>query len=301
MGVPVRAVQPGRSARRRVGGDAGLRRVWHAHATGGLIAVGLFTELQRRIPDKWFFRRLLPAAVYVVVAVIGCGQLGQEHWADVGLARSRAGTALQAGGGAAAGSLVLLAVAAVACALAVPLAAGGVDALVSGAWPWWLMPLGSRVRTWRARRWGSPADLEKAAVRARADGHELRAARLDALRARTTPDPPRGVTWSADRFDAVRSRVPYDVSAQWPRLKLLIAENVSGYLGEARDAYDSACEAIVWSVAVTVLGAWWWPAFVAGVVMWLASWRWLRRAVAGLCDATEWVFERYGSLLGLPA
>ena len=45
-----------------------------------------FTELQRRIPDKWFFQRLLPAAVYVVLAVLCGAQLGQGHWADVGLA-----------------------------------------------------------------------------------------------------------------------------------------------------------------------------------------------------------------------
>lgn len=257
--------------------------------------MGLFTELQRRIPDKWFFQRLLPAAVYVVLAVLCGAQLGQEHWDDVGLAHSRVAAALSGGGAAA--SVVLLAVAAAACALAVPLAAAGVDVLVSGAWPWWLTPLGSRLRSLRAGRWVSPGDLGKAAVRARADGHEFRAARLDALRARAQEEPPRCVTWAADRFAAVRERVPHDLSAQWPRLRLLVPDNVRAAMDGARDAYDAACEAIVWSVAVTVLGVWWWPAFVAGVVMWLASWHWLRRAVTGLCDTAEWVFGRYGDEL----
>jgi hypothetical protein len=254
--------------------------------------VGLFTELQRRIPDKWFFQRLLPAAVYVVIAAVCGAQLGQDHWADVGLARSRVTAALS--GGTATASVVLLVVAAAVGALAVPLAATGVDALVSGAWPWWLTPLGNRMRSWRASRWVSPDDLGKDAVRARADGHELRAARLDARRAQAPAEPPRGVTWAADRFALVRERVPHDVSAQWPRLRLLVPDDVRAAMGSARDAYDAACEAIVWSVAVTVLGVWWWPAFVAGIVMWLASCRWLRRAVTGLCDMAEWVFGRYG-------
>lgn len=258
--------------------------------------MGLFTELQRRIPDKWFFQRLVPAAVYVVVAVVCGAQLGQGHWADVGLARSRVAAALSGGGGTAA-SVALLTVAAMAGALAVPLAAAGVDALVSGAWPWWLMPLGSRVRSWRLSRWVSPDDLGKAAVRARADGREFRAARLDALRSRAPAKPPQGVTWAADQFAVVRERVPGDVSAQWPRLRLLVPDNVRAAMGGARDAYDAACEAIVWSVAVIVLGAWWWPAFIAGAVLWFAAWQWLRRAVTSLCDTTAWVFSRYGDEL----
>ena len=73
----------------------------------------------------------------------------------------------------------------------------------------------------------------------------------------------------------MRERVRQDLSAQWPRLRLLVPDNVRAAMGSARDTYEAACEAIVWSVAVTVLGAWWWPAILAGVVMWLASWRWL--------------------------
>ena len=257
--------------------------------------MGLFTELQRRIPDKWFFQRLLPAAVYVVVAIVCGAQLGQSHWADVGLARSQVTAALS--GDNAAATIVLIAVAAAVGALIVPLAAVGVDVLVSGAWPWWLTPLASRVKSWRARRWVKPDELGKAAVQARDDGHGFRAARLDALRAHAPAEQPQGVSWAADQFAAVRERVPYDVSAQWPQLRLQVPENVRAAMGDARDAYDAACEAIVWSIAVAVLGVWWWPAFVAGSAMWLASWRWSRRAVTGLCNTTEWVFGRYGDEL----
>lgn len=259
--------------------------------------MGLFAELQSRIPDKWFFQRLLPAAVYVVIAVVCGAQLGQGHWADIGLARTRVAAALS--GGDVAASVVLIAVAAAVLALAVPPAAAGVDILVSGAWPWWLVPLGSQVKSWRTRRWVSPDNLGKAAVSARADGHEFRAARLDSLLARASAKPPQGATWAADQFASVRERVPQEASAQWPWLRLLVPDSVRAAMGKARDAYDTACEAIVWSIAVTVLGVWWWPAIPAGAAMWFASWRWLRRAVTGLCDTTEWVFERYGGELSV--
>ncbi|KIF75361.1 hypothetical protein QR77_18480, partial [Streptomyces sp. 150FB] len=111
--------------------------------------MGLLAELQKRIPDGWFLRRLLPAALFVVVATVGGGQLGQHRWNDLGLARERIAGALRPNGGGTSAdsvaSLVLLAVAAVAAAFAVPFAAGAVGSLASGAWPWWLMPLGRRL------------------------------------------------------------------------------------------------------------------------------------------------------------
>src|SRR5215472_14727560 len=126
--------------------------------------------MQRRIPDRWFFRRLLPAAVYVVVAVVCGGQLGQSRWADLSLAKEKVAAALQLRGPAESSeiaSLVLLAVAVAIFAFAVPLVAAGVDALTSGVWPWWLVPLGDRVRAARQRRWRPRADLGADAVRAR--------------------------------------------------------------------------------------------------------------------------------------
>ena len=58
-------------------------------------------------------------------------------------------------------------------------------------------------------------------------------------------------------------------------------------LTDARDSYDGACEAVAWSAAVFVLGAWWPPALLGGLLLALVAWRWLRRSVTGLCDAAE--------------
>ena len=259
--------------------------------------MGLLVELQKRIPDRWFLRRLLPAALFVVVAVVGGGQLGQRHWDDLGLARERIAGALRLSGGLSAdgaASLVLVAVAMVAAAFAVPLASGAVGALVSGAWPWWLMPVSRRLTGWRARRWSPPEEIGRESVRSRAAGKELRADRLDARRARTAAVAPDSPTWSGDRFRATEAQVGAStgtgIASEWTKLLLTVPDTSRAALSDARDAYDAACEALVWSIACTVLGAWWWPAAPAGVLLWLTSWGSLRRAVQGLCRTTEAVF-----------
>ena len=256
--------------------------------------MGVFMELQRRIPDRWFFRRLLPAAVFVAVAVICGGQLGQAHWADLALARDKVAAALRFSGPAASGtiaSLILLAVAVAVLALAVPLAAAGIGALASGAWPWWLAPLGDRVRAIRQRRWTPPADIGAKAVRARAAHHPVRAARLDARRAATPDTRPDELTWCGDRFAAtrrhVREQTGLDITTAWTALSLVLPDTARTALTGSRDSYDAACEAIAWSVAVVLLGVWWWPALLAGLLLGTIAWRWLRRAVSTFCATVE--------------
>lgn len=61
--------------------------------------------------------------------------------------------------------------------------------------------------------------------------------------------------------------------------------------------YDAACEAIVWSLAVTVLGAWWWLGLPIGLAIWLAAWRWLRRAASALSETAEAAFILHSALL----
>ncbi len=264
--------------------------------------MGLLVELQKRIPDGWFLRRLLPAALFVVVATVCGGQLGQRHWSDLGLARERIAGALRVTGGTsthALASLVLYAVAVVASAFAVPVVARAVGALASGAWPWWLMPLGRRLTVWRQRRWAHPEEIGKEAVRARAAGRALRADRLDARRARTAATRPGSPTWSGDRLRATETQVlaetGLDIGSEWPRLLLAVPDASRTALSDARDAYDAACEALAWSAALILLGPWWWPAAAVGAVLWLHSWQSLRAAVRALCRTTEAVFAaQYG-------
>jgi hypothetical protein len=261
-------------------------------------------EMQRRIPDRWFFRRLLPATVFVALAVVCGGQLGQAHWSDIGRAREQVAAALLFSGPAASNataSLVLLAVAVAVLAFAVPLAADGVGALASGAWPWWLVPLGDRVRRARRRRWKSADDVGAQAVLARDKGRKLRAARLDARRAAAPVDRPERFTWCGDRFAATRRHIQeqagLEITTAWTALLLVLPDGARTALTDSRDSYDAACEATVWSVALVLLGGWWWPALPAGLVLGTVARRWLRRAVTAFCATAEAVAVQYATEL----
>jgi hypothetical protein len=252
--------------------------------------VGLLLELQQRIPDRWFLRRLLPAAVFVAAVIAGV-TLGQSRWADAGLARQRltdylGGTSASL---TAAALVYLLPVAA--GAFIVPVAATAVAALAGGAWPWWLAPLGDRIRDARAARWSPARELDLKAVAALRDKRPWRAARLKARAAAAQPARPSTATWIGDRLELAAARVQQslglDVHSAWAELLLRLPENAGTALNDARDGYDAAAEAFAWSVAYLVLGIWWWPAAVAGLVGALTSWRWLRRAADALASTAE--------------
>ncbi|NED86103.1 hypothetical protein G3I76_39195, partial [Streptomyces sp. SID11233] len=135
---------------------------------------------------------------------------------------------------------------------------------------------------------------------ARADGHALRADRLDARAVRAgTGGRPKSPTWSGDRLRRTEENVGRqtggDVAGGWTVLLLSADDQPRAALAQARDAYDAACEGLVWGAAFTVLGAWWWPAAPFGVLLGLASWRSLRHAVQALCRTTEAAFTLRGT------
>lgn len=252
--------------------------------------MGLLLQLQQRIPDRWFLRRLLPSAIFVAAAIVA-GTAGQSHWNDFGPARARLAGWLGGSTASASATAIVYLLLAAAAAFAVPVAAVGVGTLAAGAWPWWLAPLGDRIRDSRAARWSSHDNLEKAAVAALRDGHRWRAARLKARMTVSTPSEPETPTWTGDRLSAaageVRGCLDIDVRSAWPELLLRLPDNARTALADARDGYDAACEAIVWSLAYLILGLWWWPAAVAGLVIVLTSWQWLRNAAETLARTAE--------------
>ncbi|MFF2328465.1 MULTISPECIES: hypothetical protein [unclassified Streptomyces] len=256
--------------------------------------MGLLLALQSRIPDRWFLRRLLPSALFVAIAFL-VGGLGQSRWYDAELAARRLEQYLGAEGGTSAHTtttaLLLYAIAVAAGAFAVPMAAQAVSVLAAGAWPWWLAPLSERVRELRVRRWRSPDELRDDALRSRGRGEVLRAARLEARAAAAPQSSPKTPTWTGDRLrstgDRVREVRGLDIETSWVALLLDLPDTARAAVVEARDGYDGACEAIVWSVAYLALGMCWWPAAVAGAMAWLAAWRWLRHAGDVLGSTTE--------------
>jgi len=264
--------------------------------------MGLLLELQSRIPDRWFLRRLLPSALFVAVAFL-TGGLGQSRWNDAQLVVLRLERYLGAGDGGASvhttAALLLYAVTVGVGAFAVPPVAQAVGAFAAGAWPWWLTPVSDRVRRMRATRWLAPVELRRRAVRARDGGHTLRAARLDARAVVALPSRPTTPTRTGDRLraaaDRVREQRGVDVETSWVALLLDLPEAARTAVVEARDGYDGACEAMAWSIAYLVLGCWWWPAAAGGLLLWLSAWRWLRRAGEALGSTVEAVARATGA------
>jgi len=256
--------------------------------------VGLLSLLQNRIPDRWFLRRLLPSALFIASAFIGAS-LGQSRWSDTALAKQRLAAELAKAGGSlsayTSATVILYALMAAAGAFAVPVVAETVGRLAAGAWPWWLTPIDDRLRTVRASRWRSEDDLKRDAVRARAAKHSLRAARLEARAAAAQPSEPRTPTWIGDRLATAATEVAsclgLDVRTSWLELLLSLPESARTALTSARDGYDVACESLVWSCAYLILGIWWWPAALVGLVLGLTSWRWLRYAANALASTAE--------------
>jgi hypothetical protein len=256
--------------------------------------VGLLLQLQNRIPDRWLLRRLLPSALFVMVAFIGAA-LGQSRWNDTTLAKQRLAAELTKAGGSVSAytsaTVIIYVLIVVAGAFTVPVLAEGVGALAAGAWPWWLALLADRLRDVRAGRWQSADDLTRAALLAVDAKHPLRASRLKARAAVAQPSAPRTPTWIGDRLEAAATEATrclgLDPRTSWLEVLLTLPDNARTALTNARDGYDVACEALVWSFAYLILGIWWWPAAVVGLILGLTSWRWLRYAANALASTAE--------------
>ncbi|MFD7861907.1 hypothetical protein [Streptomyces sp. NPDC057682] len=260
--------------------------------------MGLLLALQSRLPDRWFLRRLLPSALFVAVAFLAGGP-GHSHWYDAGRAARRLERQLGTAGGGTphttTTTLLLYALAVVCGAFVVPVAARAVSLLAAGAWPWWLAPVGERMRASRVRRWRAPDALRDDALRSRGRGEVLRAARLEARAAAAPRSAPRTPTWTGDRLraaaDRVRAARGLTVEASWVALLLELPDGDRAAVAEAREGYDEACEATVWSIACLALGVCWWPAALVGAVAWLGAWRWLRRAADLFASTAEAVLS----------
>jgi hypothetical protein len=256
--------------------------------------VGLLLQLQNRIPDRWLLRRLLPSALFVAVAFIGAA-LGQSRWNDAALAKQRLAVELTKASGSVAAyttaTVVLYVLIVAAGAFAVPVVAEAVGTFAAGAWPWWLTPLADRLRDVRADRWQSAQDLTREALLAVDAKHPLRASRLKARAAAAQPSTPQTPTWIGDRLEAAATEATrclgLDLRMSWPEVLLTLPDNARTALTNARDGYAAACEALVWSFAYLILGIWWWPAALVGLILGLTSWRWLRYAANALASTAE--------------
>ncbi|CAL9666889.1 hypothetical protein [Streptomyces sp. enrichment culture] len=104
--------------------------------------------------------------------------------------------------------------------------------------------------------------------------------------------------WIGDRLAATDARVyaayGLDLGTAWPRLWLTVPEETRAEVRLAATAFDAAAGLAGWGLLYLLLGAVWWPAAVAGVVVCAVGWRRGRVCVSVYADLVESVVDLHG-------
>ncbi|CAM5390243.1 hypothetical protein STENM223S_01911 [Streptomyces tendae] len=259
------------------------------------------SALGGRIAERWLAALALPGLLFLAAATAAT-VLGHEHWSDVGRLRDRVDTLSASPASHSAGTVVLVALGVLAGAAATGAAAqslgSGVELL------WCAQPHGPVLRfiaDRRLRRWRA-ADARfrtalVAAGRARIEGSDDAdrltgiAERRCAERDRIASVPPRHPFALGDRLAVPAQRLwranGLDLAAAWPHLWLLAADGTRAELQAARLRLTASARLCAWGAGYLVMGLWWWPAALAGVVAVASGVRRGRAAADAFAELTE--------------
>ncbi|MEV7551867.1 hypothetical protein AB0N89_19770 [Amycolatopsis sp. NPDC089917] len=262
-----------------------------------------FKELAKTLAQRWVGLLFVPGALFVAGALVGV-RLGHAHALDLSMA-SQAFTTAAASVAGRAGTVqaVVLVVALLASAgagLLVQAMAGVTRGLWLGRWPGGILTA-RRVRRWerRLRRRQELEDAEPSATRSASvqDKIDRASARMNAV-AMARPGRP---TWMGDRIHAVEAiaagRYGLDLPFAWPRLWLTMPETARAEISAANGAFAAAVTVASWAWPTLLLGAFWWPAIVAAVVIGTTGWVRGRAAITDLTALAESALDLYGRAL----
>lgn len=243
------------------------------------------SALAGKAAEKWLGLLVLPGAGYLACAAAAV-VLGHAHALDLGELQKAVDRLAAHPGASSAGAILLVAAGMLAAAALAGLCARASAVVVERLWTmrgdgWPARVLVQR----RVRRWReADAAVEAAGTRAELSRAIERRDAIALVR-------PRRPTWIGDRLHAVDQRVydayDLDLSSAWPRLWLTVPDAVRAELVSAREAYGAACGLAGWAVLYLVLGAWWWPALPAAVVVAATAWVRGRSATAVFADLVE--------------
>ncbi|MEV2223853.1 hypothetical protein AB0E01_28790 [Nocardia vinacea] len=243
----------------------------------------MWSELAKKLAEKWLSLLVLPGAFYLAVAGAAL-TLGHSHALDVGLLVHKITSYAKNPAVTATGGQVVLLVATLAGAAAVGLGAQAVGTLVEHValaveWDTWPGPVRYPAR-WsvsrRRRRWDTADTVYNREFRmalapdpAARPNSELRH-RAARTRTRIAVERPERPTWSGDRIHAVALRLDrdhhLDLATVWPAVWLTLPDSTRDQLTTARTALARATTLVAWSVLYLALSVWWWPAALVGVV-----------------------------------
>ncbi|MFE4256266.1 hypothetical protein ACFRU3_43970 [Streptomyces sp. NPDC056910] len=246
------------------------------------MVTGILSEVGKHVSSRWVTAVLLPGLLLVALTAAGC-HLGHGHALDVGeladwvdrLARAAHRRPARA------------AVAAGLALLAASLAGTVAGELGRAVERWWL-----RTRPGHGGR-----------RRARA----LRAAERNGISPVEAYLPQRP-TWMSDRVRLIEARVRaqywFDAATAWPRLWLLVGDEVRRPVVEARMGFAEAVTLAGWSCLYGIAGVFWWPALVTAACVALTSWSRARSGLEEFATLVEGVIDVHhralADALGVP-
>ncbi len=178
-----------------------------------------------------------------------------------------------------------------------------------------------RVRSWQKRddRWraarGAAEPLRRSAalidagMDATAPAETAAAARVAtrmadaalARRNRIGRAEPARPTWIGDRFRDAEERVAsayhLDIAVAWPRLWVLLPDNLRADLSAAYDSYTASARLVGWALLYVLIGAWWWPSLLIAAVTIITGWARGRTCTTVLADLIEVAVDLHGRTL----
>ncbi|MFC5954930.1 hypothetical protein ACFP51_10630 [Streptomyces pratens] len=265
-----------------------------------------------KLAERWIALMLGPSVLLMSVAAVGV-TLGHRRWHDIGLLLTRLNELSAEPALRNTGTLILLLAGLLAASAGMGLAATGLGVTVERLWlatrPQWLADR-------RRRRWeDAHAAFNHALVEAaRAEGTPeaaaaaARARELNARRNRIGLAAPDHPFWLGDRIAAVDTRIwrayRLDITSAWPRIWLILAEDVRAEIVTSRTRLAAAARLMAWAVGYVAVGAVWWPSAVVGAVTAATAWRRARIAGVAFADLAESAVDLHGrqlaESLGIP-
>jgi hypothetical protein len=252
----------------------------------------LLDTLAKRLDERWATLLTAPGLLFAAVAGIAA-ILGRETWTSWQTINFRVQRVIAwIDHGPVRAVLVIVLVGAV--ALAATTAVRWLAALVQRAWlaePPFRVAVGAR--TWvRAQRWNR---LDKKATDATTDTKRDRyLARRNAIGLA----PPARPTWIGDCMAAadirIRSEYGLELASAWPRLWLLLPDQVKAEVRTATDSWQRAAEQAAWGLLYLALGVWWWPALAIGACAYFTGWPQGRASIRALAALVEAVVDLHG-------
>lgn len=228
-----------------------------------------FGELGKKLAEKWLSLLVLPGLLLLVTAAVG-GTLGHRRPFDWERLVDQADQWAKALGARPAvaqiGVLAVVVLGSVGVGLTVRALSGVTRRVWSGDW----FPTAGWFTKRRINRWVRADPLRRNAI------------------SRAKPARP---TWMGDQLAAVDARLfnqyEVDLRAWWPRLWMVLDDSTRAELRAARAAFDDAAAQATWALGYVLLAAFWWPAVVIAVAVWIAGWTRGRAAIGGYADLIE--------------